>query len=194
MKYLFAAAVFAALASPASAGPLLSGDGTETCNGGACVTIAPHPAWQPAGAAQWVSYADTGAGGIIAPSTTAAPLFTISEAFQVAYRSMLTLTVFADDTAQVFLNGTALNVPNFTQGICAIGPLGCEPAEGGEFAVEVAAGSNLLEIEVYQVGAVTTGAMYEGEVNAIPLPASGALAMAVIAGLALVSRRNKHEQ
>jgi len=191
MKYLFAAAAIAALAAPASAMPILSGDGTETCNGGPCVTIAPHPAWQPPGAAQWVSYADTGAGGIIAPSTTTTPLFTISEAFHAAYRSMLTFTVWADDTAQVFLNGTALNVPNFTQGICAVGPLGCEPEEGGAFSMEVAAGSHLIEIDVYQVGAVTTGAMYEGSVSAIPLPASGALALAGIAGLALAGRRNK---
>lgn len=187
MKYLLAAAI-AAFVSPAAALPIVSGDGNETCNGAACVTVQPHPAWQPAGAGQWISYADTGIGGFVAPSTTAAPLFTVVETFSAAYRSLLDLTVFADDTAQVFLNGVALNAPNFTQGTCAIGPLGCEPHEGEVFAVEIAAGQHTLAIDVYQVGAVTAGTMYEGSVNTIPLPASALLLAGGLVGLAALRK------
>lgn len=187
MRYFaFAALAAAVFAAPAWSMPIVSGDGTETCNGGPCVTIQPHPAWQPPGAGQWISYADTGVGGIVAPSTTASPLFTVVEQFTAAYRSMLDLTVWADDTAQVFLNGVALNVPNFAQGTCAIGPLGCEPGEGEAFSVEVDAGQHTLAIDVYQVGAVTTGAMYEGEVNAIPLPGGLALLGAGLLGFGVL--------
>lgn len=188
MKYLALAAAIAALTSPALALPIVSGDGNETCNGGACVTIQPHPAWHIPSAGQWISYADTGAGGVVAPSSTAAPLFTVIETFTTAYRSLLDLTVWADDTAQVWLNGVALNTANFTQGICAIGALGCQPGEGEAFSVEVAAGQHLLAIDVYQVGASTTGTAYEGEVNAIPLPATILLLAGGLAGLACLRR------
>lgn len=183
MKYFAIAAALAALAAPALAMPIVSGDGNESCNGAACEIVQPHPAWQFPGAGQWISYADTGVGDIVAPSSTAAPLFTVAETFSAAYRSMLDLTVWADDTAQVFLNGVALNTPNFSQGTCAIGPLGCEPGEGEAFSVEVAAGQHTLAVDVYQVGAVTTGTMYEGEVNAIPLPASALLLLGGLVGL-----------
>jgi len=183
MKYFAIAAALTAFAAPAAALPIVSGDGNETCNGAACVIVQPHPAWQTPGVGQWISYADTGVGGIVAPSSTAAPLFTVVETFSTAYRSMLDLTVWADDTAQVWLNGVALNTPNFSQGTCAIGPLGCEPSEGEAFSVEVAAGQHTLAVDVYQVGAVTAGTMYEGGVNAIPLPASALLLFGGLFGL-----------
>lgn len=188
MRYLTLAAALAAFSAPAAALPIVSGDGTETCNGGPCVVIQPHPAWHLPASGQWISYADTGAGGIVAPSTTVAPLFTVVETFTTAYRSLLDLTVWADDTAKVWLNGVALNTANFTQGICAIGALGCEPGEGEAFSVEVAAGQHVLAIDVYQVGAVTTGTAYEGEVNAIPLPSSLLLMLGGLVGLACLRK------
>lgn len=188
MKYLIATAAIAASVSPAAALPIVSGDGNETCNGAACAVIQPHPAWQAPGAGQWISYADTGMSGFVAPSTTATPLFTVVETFSTAYRSLLDLMVWADDTARVRLNGVALNMPNFTQGTCAVGPLGCEPGEGEAFSVEVAAGQHTLAVDVYQVGAVTAGTMYEGEVNAVPLPASALLLAGGLVGLATLRK------
>jgi len=187
MKHLFAAAALTAFTAPAAALPIVSGDGNETCNGGACVAIQPHPAWQAPGAGQWISYADTGYGGaVLAPPGS---MWTATETFTVAHRSWLDFTAWADDTAQVFLNGVALNLPNMTQGTCAIGPLGCEPGEGEAFAMEVAAGTHELKFEVRQIGvgqdtiSNPSGLMYEGEVNAIPLPASALLLAGGLFGL-----------
>jgi len=187
MKYFAIAAAIAAFATPALAMPIVSGDGNETCNGAACVAVQPHPAWQVPGAGQWISYADTSYGGtVLAPPGS---MWTATETFTIEYRSWLDFTAWADDTAQVFLNGIALNVPNMTQGTCAIGPLGCEPREGEAFAMEVAAGTHELKFEVRQTGvgrdtiSNPSGLMYEGEVNAIPLPASAMLLLGGLVGL-----------
>lgn len=62
MRYLTLAAALAALSASAMAGPIVSGDGSETRNGGACVTLQPHPAWHLPALGRWISYTDTGVG------------------------------------------------------------------------------------------------------------------------------------
>lgn len=196
--------------------PLLSGDGSETCvNGaplgpGACTVtvIRAHPAWQPPGAGQWISYTDTGpVGTTLAPPSGTTPVFSVFEAFSVTGPSTLSLTVWADDTAGILLNGNLLSplsgaAPNFTQGTCASGALGCEPREAGIFNAALGVGSHTLEFQVYQVGTTQTprsnpfGLLYEGSVDdpgpgpsAVPVPMSGALAAAAFAGMLMLRRK-----
>ena len=224
MKLLVVFAMLAGIvfSHPALSAPIVSGDGTESCQLGAAlgdgscqiVTITPHPLWQPAGVAQWISYADTGYGGqSLAPNHGHTPLFSVFEQITVPGPAVLTLDVWADDTAGVSLDGSSLAplsglAPNFSQHICAEGSLGCEPKENARFTAVLTAGQHQLEFEVYQVGSgITTlgnpfGLLYSGAVTpgtsigvaetpvqaAVPVPPSLLLLTGAIAGYALLGR------
>ncbi len=211
----------------AGATPVLSGDGTETCvlgtplGGGACsvVSVDPYPAWHTLSTAKWISYGDTGyKGTLLAPTTGTTPLFSVSEQLNVTVKSQLLLSVWADDTAGVFLNSTQLTSqvgsgPNFSQDTCAKGSLGCEPGEEGVFMVQLDPGIHNLTFEAYQVGTGLTttinpfGLMYSGELMpfpseagtaggsatpmATPVPASGLLLAGALVGFGLLRRRQQ---
>jgi hypothetical protein len=199
-------------ASPASAATitLLSGDG-ETWVGGApigggagtTVVVAAHPLWRPAGAAQWVSYADTGfAGSVLTPASGISTVFTVFESFVASAGSILNMKIWADDTARVLIDGVELIPANFSQSICAAGSIGCEPDEFGSIVdyLFATSGIHTVSLEVFQVGTGTNtssnpfGLLYEGTVDIedtvdlsrVPEPA--ALALFGL-GLVFVARR-----
>lgn len=196
-----------ATAVPASAGPILSivtGDGEMWFGGaavgggsGTAVVIDPHPLWQVPGSAQWVSYGDTGYGGsLLAPPSGQDIIMTVFEWFLAEPGALLTLRIWADDTARVLVDGTEVFAPNFTQNICANGSIGCEPWEFGfvQFPF-LTGGLHTLAFETFQVGTGTTttsnpfGLLYEGTVEgteSIPEPASIAL---LGLGLAAAARK-----
>ena len=164
--------VFTIVFSLASnAAPIVSGDGTESCDGAECVTIDAHPRWQtndPLGnGAQWVSSTDSGYGGT---TMEFMHTMTVIERFMVSVESFLQLWIWADDTATVSLDNEVLIQPNMTQGICAVGSIGCEPDEYGYVGVDLAPGEHELRLDVYQIGNGTTGnpfgAIYSGSVEA----------------------------
>lgn len=137
------ACVFAmAIPSPVSAILIISGDGTETCTQGPALgsgpcdvqTINPATVWQPnnpdGNGALWISYADTGRPGTV----TAPPGFvaTFTETFSTNIGDVLDLSVWADNTAAVLIDGITLISANFTSdAYCADGPIGCEVGEPG---------------------------------------------------------------
>ncbi len=166
-----------AVAGPVSAAPIAfvsgagaawSSDNDAVCAGpaacsGLTTAITPHRAWQgnnPDGTgAVWVSYADTGITGSLAPirQPNSGMLMSLEQAMTTTVGTPITLKIWADDTVGVYMNGVQAIAPNLTQSTCARGSVGCEPAEFGLFNW-VASGSDVLRIDAYQVGTGNTAA------------------------------------
>jgi hypothetical protein len=185
-------------------------DVNESCSGPVgCPTVVPvvglpTPAWQAnnpfgAGTGVWVSYnAGTGSGGVTAsPNSTITPFAVFSEILPSG-PGTLSLSVWADDTAEVSIAGTGGGVklsPNFsTDGTCADGPLGCEPGEQGSFVAILGAGDHILNISVFQVGGYSFGTLWSGEftpdeLTPVPEPASILLLGSALAAAGVASRR-----
>lgn len=129
--------------------------------------------------------------------------------------------VYADDTARVLLSGPGVLSdltgdgafvddlfvqisidPNFTQGTCAVGPIGCQANEFSFIEVQgLLAGEYTIRIDTYQTsggsnanGGNPFGVLYSGglsSINAAPVPEPGALALfaAGLVGLGIAARR-----
>ena len=111
------------------------------------VAITPDSAWEannPDGLnAVWISYADTGYGGTyFQTSEGTAPVITVFDTFQSG-AGVLSLSVWADDTAGVLLDGNLLMAPAFTQDVCSGQPIGCRPQDAGNITAALVAASTL---------------------------------------------------
>ncbi len=189
----------------ASATAILSGDSTETCTqgiplgGGPCTAqaINLHPAWQPnnpgGSGAVWVSYADTGFPGTVSPpSSMTDHIMTITETFFAPVGTTLALEVWADDTAQVLIDGNGVFAPNFSLGTCAIGPIGCQPGEQGNIShTFTVAGIHTVAFNVFQTGGGPFGLLYAGATQTVPEPSIGLLVGMGLIVLGCVWRRQK---
>jgi hypothetical protein len=167
------------------------------------VGITPHPLWQSNSpvnpgdpsdtSAVWISYAPTGYGDGVFQAQSNVPI-RIFQPF-TSGAGILTLNVWADDTADVLLDGVSLIAPKFTQGICSGQAIGCQPQDVGELSSTLTAGNHTLEFRVYQVGSGTDttsnpfGLLYTGTATATPEPATLFLAGGVLLTLGIVRRR-----
>lgn len=191
-------------------GLLTSFAGVET------VATTPHYAWQPNNAvnpgdptdhsAVWISYADTGYGGThFQPRLATDPVVTVFDTFQSG-AGFLTLSIWADDTAAVRLDGVLLIPPVFTQRIACSGqPIGCRPEDRGNIITALSAGQHMLSFELYQVGTGTDtisnpfGLLFTGTApaptltvdSAAPEPATWGLFACGLSGLIWARRRKK---
>ena len=125
--------------------------------------ITPHSLWAPNGSAGrgevWVSNADTGFDGTefqpraFTNDADLDVIFRVTESFSVVGASTLSLSVWADDTARVWLDGVLLQDWNPTQNVCADGIIGCEPGENFFVAAQpLISGDHLIWIDTYQIG------------------------------------------
>jgi len=202
------------IGTTAFAAPMIfnSGDATNEYNSstGTNVVITPHSAWgNVGGGANWISYANTGIGGAIAPNAAsrtrpdATSLFTETLGFIDSF----SLRVLGDDTVTVDLvNLTTMAITNLFTAFagqidpCAPGgtgvPVGCVNADMGTvLATALTPGAYELRFYAFQTNNDVFGIQYTGEVNtadAVPEPMSlGLLGMGLLGMYGFVRRRKQ---
>jgi hypothetical protein len=162
------------------------------------VAVTVSPAWAPSGMGyEWVSYGNTGCNtfnaitgvctagignpagvsGTITLPDPVAPTAVFFNDFTLPADSTYsgTLSVWADDTARVYLDGILLIDANPVMGSnCSNAPIGCLP--NMDYTVDLSTlsgvlqpGLNVLEIDAYQlIGGSPFGVMYTGSIDADP--------------------------
>lgn len=151
------------------------------CNGTACVTygiISPGTVWAPplvAGNGQtsaWVSYDPNSGPASGQTNFDANGFYTYTTNFNLPDSSHGSVTVAADDTVAVFLNG--VQISNFgTIGgdtTCADGAPNCRDGQSLTVDFNAPAGFNVLDFVVYQSGSYSQGLDYVGSVTEAPEP------------------------
>jgi hypothetical protein len=156
-------------------------DPSEYNNGtGDNVLLTAYPGvWQgPTMGANWISYADTGMGG--PADNTMVKFF---QPFFLPYSTNTgSITVWADDTAAVYLDGVLKYPANYVAGsACADGPIGCITANGGVIDLTgISGGSHELRFDTYQLHGDGYGLLYAGSVTSVP---DGGMTLMLLGGV-----------
>ena len=177
-----------------------TGDTQESVTPGVVTPITPHGAWGDvsdnaglaAGTAQWISYANTGIGGIVAPDISdpdnngnnndrfignQTALF--SRTLLIGGAGDFDLWVLADDTATVVLNGpggysnTLFTASTQQVNPCAPGDssdagLGCVESSMGHASLTGLTGLYTLSVYGFQTNGDVFGIQYAGSYSASP--------------------------
>ncbi len=196
---LFLAACIFAMGAHASTITLDSSAASTSNNSSqATIDIEPNPAWASAlPNSSWVSNGLTGnpsqPGYVVYPNGTTV---TFSESFDLTGPvTAATLTVLADDTTSVILNGqtifAATSLPESGYPTCSSQPIGCLSSTEGTFGAAqldayLKTGENTIQFGVVQKALVSFGLDYAGSITTasqVPEPASLGL---IGAGLTLI--------
>jgi hypothetical protein len=140
----------------------------------------PEPDWAPdrEDGASWISFENTGwqvIGGVgstvitLPNATPGVPNAIFYQTFTNPAGTSLsgTITVWADDTAGVYLDGMLLMAPDYSQEIgihCAPSGITCTN-QGTTIDFTTSPGTHTLSFDVYQTGGWTYGLMYDGSVT-----------------------------
>jgi hypothetical protein len=167
--------------------------------------VTPNAAWNaPFGGAQWISFASTGARGIVIndAGTFRSPSGTPSASFYQSFTissgpSSGGINVWSDDTAAVYIDST-LAFPVQLAGAdihCVHGAISCGANEGGYVSLAgLAAGTHVIRFDVWQLGGDSFGLLYSGQVTSagdppsVPEPATYALLAGGLLGIASYRR------
>jgi hypothetical protein len=180
----------------------LSSSAANTANnsGNPTQNIVPNPQWAAAiSGSQWVSIAPTGdpssPGYTVLPNGTA---ITFSQIFNlnnfVGYETG-SVSVLADDTTNVAINGTEIYAANLggQYPTCSSKPIGCLTTTEATidltpYAGLFHAGANTISFTVYQENMVSYGLDYAGMVST-PEPGTLALLGSGLLGVFMMKRR-----
>jgi hypothetical protein len=179
-------------------------DSNQSNSNGATVDITRNIAWAPAlYGSSWVSFGLTGdasnPGFFVVPNGTKVSFFDI---FNVAGTPTGgTLSVMADDSASVFLNGVLLqgeaSGTNNKYTTCSDFGIGCvKPTTFNISASDLLSGSNTLRFDVAQRMGSSYGLDYAGDVTSTPEPASMSLfglGLVMLGGRLVRRLRRKNE-
>lgn len=173
---------------------------TQVACAGGFVAIAPNPLWtanNPGGStAVWVSYAQTGQGGIVAPNAPnlATPTATYTFSIPVGFTS-LSLLLWADDALGVRLDGVSVLAPNSTLGVnCTTGSGATCTGAGTSLIIPLGGLAHTLAFDAFQLALDTHGLMYVGDLQPVPEPASLLLVGSALAAVGFVSRRRMQKK
>lgn len=182
--------------------------GTQTYTGGpgssvgsgSTNAIAPHPEWAPPfGGASWVSHDTTYIPDPQVPDGTYVDFFHDFHLAGLAIVGTPQILVYADDRADVWLNGQSLHTtPNNPGSACNTDAIGCIVGKGKviDLLPALQLGNNTLQVRVYQDNAVAFGTLYSlvagtqlTTTDDIPEPSSYMLIGGGLSALAVMFRR-----
>ena len=175
-----------------------SASNTSNNSGSATQNISLNPAWASALAgSNWISYADTGnpsdPGFVVVPNGTSV---TFTQTFDLTGTiTSATLSVLADDTTSVIVNGTTIFAANLggSYPTCSSVEIGCLVTTEGTFNIApyLVDGMNTISFDVYQEAGSSYGLDYDGVITTTPEPGVLLLLSSGLAGLGFMKTRRK---